>query len=99
MTKASKATKKKHQLDAEGEKKRAADEAHYAREFNKQLKEKSKLMQQKQKAKTVVFTIPEEPSAEQECEGEDGVVKATSGRPQRMRNPPKWHDDSVVVIE
>jgi predicted secreted protein len=56
-------------------------------------------MQEKQKVKQVVFTIPEEASIEEECEMEDGVVKVASRRPQRMRNPPKWHGDSVITIE
>ena len=38
-------------------------------------------MQQKQKLKKVVFTIPKEPTIEQVCEVEDGVVKLASGRP------------------
>ena len=99
MTKASKATKQKHKEDAEQEKKRLIDEARFVQEFNTQLKAERRLMQEKQKVKQVVFTIPEEASIEEECEVEDGVVKPASSRPQRMRNPPKWHGDSVITIE
>ena len=45
-------------------------------------------MQEKQKVKQVVFTIPEEASIKEEYEVEDGVVKAASSWPQRTRNPP-----------
>jgi hypothetical protein len=57
------------------------------------------LIQERQKVKQVVFTIPEEASIEEEYEVEDGVEKVVSRRPQRMRNPPKWHGDSVITIE
>ena len=43
--------------------------------------------------------ILEEASIEEECEVEDGVVKAASRRPQRIRKPPKWYSDSVIMIE
>ena len=56
-------------------------------------------MQERQKVKQVVFTILEEASIEEEYEVEDGVEKVVSRRPQRMRNPPKWHGDSVITIE
>ena len=56
-------------------------------------------MQQKQKLKKIIFTIPEEPTIEQVREVEDGVVKSASGRPQRVRKPPQHLKDSVIVIE
>ena len=99
MMKASKAAKQKHKEDAEQEKKRIVDEARFIQEFNTQLKAERRLMQEKQKVKQVVFTIPEEASIEEECEMEDGVVKVASRRPQQMRNPPKWHSNSVITIE
>jgi hypothetical protein len=40
-----------------------------------------RLMQEKQKVKQDVFTIPEEASIEEECEVEDGVIKLASSRP------------------
>jgi hypothetical protein len=58
-----------------------------------------RLMQEKQKVKQDVFTIPEEASIEEECEVEDRVIKPASSRPQRMRNPPKWYSDFVIMIE
>ncbi|KAF2802311.1 uncharacterized protein BDZ99DRAFT_469068 [Mytilinidion resinicola] len=56
-------------------------------------------MQQRQKVKNVVFAIPKEPTVEQNCSVEDGVVKSASGRPQRLRNPPKRYDNSIITIE
>ena len=99
IAKASKATKQKHKEDAEQEKKRLADKARFVQEFNAQLKAERRLMQERQKVKQVVFTILEEASIEEEYEVEDGVKKVVSRRPQQMRNPPKWHGDSVITIE
>ena len=56
-------------------------------------------MLERQKVKQVIFTIPEEASIKEEYEVEDRAEKAASRRPQRMRNPPKWHGDSVIMIE
>ncbi|XTI93663.1 hypothetical protein V2W45_1433325, partial [Cenococcum geophilum] len=55
-------------------------------------------MQQRQKIKKVVFTIPKEPTIEQVRKVEDGVVKSASGRPQQVRKPPQHLKDSVIVI-
>ncbi|KAF2809139.1 uncharacterized protein BDZ99DRAFT_463945 [Mytilinidion resinicola] len=56
-------------------------------------------MQQRQKVKKVVFTIPEEPTVEQNCGVEDGVAKSASGRPQRLSITPKRYANSIITIE
>ena len=90
---------KKEKDNTKALKKREREEAREARDIEKQLQAERKLMQQKQKLKKVVFTIPEEPTIEQVREVEDGVVKSASGRPQRVRKPPQHLKDSVIVIE
>ena len=56
-------------------------------------------MQQMQKAKQVIFNIPEEATIEEEYEVEDGVVKPASSRPQRERRTPSRYNDSIIIIE
>ncbi|KAF2802629.1 uncharacterized protein BDZ99DRAFT_503812 [Mytilinidion resinicola] len=99
FNRSAKAAKQREQKDAEDLKKRKAQEAREARDAEKQLKDERKVIQQRQKARQVVFTIPEEPTGQQNHEVEEGVVKSTSGRPQRIRNTPKRYDDSVIMIE
>jgi hypothetical protein len=58
-----------------------------------------RLIQEKQKVKQDIFTIPKEAFIEEKYEVEDRVIKLASSRPQQMRNPPKWYSDSVITIE
>ncbi|KAF2805357.1 uncharacterized protein BDZ99DRAFT_480734 [Mytilinidion resinicola] len=99
FNRSAKAAKQREQKDAEDLKKRKAQEAREARDAEKQLKDKRKVIHQRQKARQVVFTIPKEPTGQQNHEVEEWVAKSASGRPQRIRNTPKRYDDSVIMIE
>ncbi|KAF2802745.1 uncharacterized protein BDZ99DRAFT_199391 [Mytilinidion resinicola] len=99
FNRSAKAAKQREQKDAEDLKKREAQEAREARDAEKQLKDERKVIHQRQKARQVVFTIPEEPTGQQNHEVEEWVAKSASGRPQRIRNTPKRYDDSVIMIE
>ena len=56
-------------------------------------------MQKRQQIKKVVFTVPNELTAEEIYQVEDGVVKTASGRPQRVRKLPQHLKDSVIIID
>src|SRR6266567_4186867 len=91
------ATKKKEKEDAEALKKREREEQKEARDAAKQLQKERKLMQERQKNKEVIFTIPNKLTAKEIYEVEDGVVKIASGRPQRVRKLPQHLKDSVIT--
>ena len=93
------ATKKKEKEDAKALKKREREEEKEARYAAKQLQKERKLIQERQKVKKVVFTIPNKPTAKEIYKVEDGVVKTASGRPQRVRKLPQHLKDSVITID
>ena len=56
-------------------------------------------MQQRRKAKKVVFNIPEGPSIKAARKEEKRSVKSSSGRPNRTRRPPHRLNNSIITIE
>lgn len=93
------ATKKKEKKNAKGLKKHKKEEEKEACNIAKQLQKKRKLMQERQKVKKVVFTIPNKLTTKEIYKVEDGVVKIASSRPQRVRKLPQHLKDSVITID